>query len=55
MFGNSLAKEYETLEVEFGFTRDEIRKIIYQGIDASWISKDRKQELFDRLRNNPDW
>ncbi len=55
MFGNSLAEEYETLQVEFGFSPDDIRKIILQSIDASWTSDDRKRDLKEKFCQSPDW
>ncbi len=55
MFGNSLAEEYWLLETELGFTRDELRQVILQGIETSWLPDDRKQELTEVFRNHPDW
>ena len=43
MFGNSLAEEYHVLETKLGFSREEIRTIILQAIEASWLSEDRKR------------
>ena len=53
MFGNSLAEEYRLLATEFSFTRDEIRKIILQSIDSSWLPESRKRELARTFRENP--
>ncbi|UCB42395.1 MAG: adenosine deaminase [Dehalococcoidales bacterium] len=55
MFGNSLAEEYQLLEAKLGFSRKEIRKIILQGIEVSWLSKDRKRELTKTFCENPCW
>ncbi len=47
MFGNSLADEYRLLADKLGFSRDEIRTLILQGIEASWLPKARKQRLVE--------
>ena len=55
MFGNSLAQEYELLETQLSFSRDDIRTIIIQGIESSWLSEDRKRQLEQTFLNDPDW
>ncbi len=55
MFGNSLAEEYEMLERRFGFTRDEIRRVILNGIVASWLPEERKQQLKASFERHPAW
>jgi len=55
MFGNSLAEEFQFLEGELGFSRDEIQFLILQGIQAAWLSEDRKQQLVEAFRNDPAW
>ena len=55
MFGNSLAGEYEALEVELGFTRQEIQDMILQGIQASWMPEEQKLELKKAFCEDPDW
>lgn len=55
MFCNSLAREYAGLEQSLGFTRDEIRRLILQGIDASWLSAARKQQLKAEFERDPNW
>lgn len=55
MFGNSLAEEYQLLETKLGFSREEIRKIILQGIEVSWLSEDRKRELTKTFYEKPNW
>jgi adenosine deaminase len=54
MFSNSLAEEYHVLETKLGFSREEIRTIILQGIEASWLSEDRKRELATAFYENPE-
>ena len=45
MFDNSLAEEYQLLEEKLGFSRNEIRRLILQGIRSSWQSEEKKQDL----------
>ena len=55
MFGNSLAEEYHVLETKLGFSREEIRTIILQGIEASWLPENKKRELVKAFRDDPEW
>ncbi len=55
MFGNSLAEEYRALETELGFRREEIRKIILQGIESSWLTETEKRELVRTFHSDPGW
>lgn len=55
MFGNSLAREYQVLETEFGFSHDEIREVILQSIQESWLTEKRKRELSNSFRNDLKW
>ena len=55
MFGNSLAEEYRSLESELGFSRDEIRQLILQGVRSSWLPEDRKGRLIDDFQQDPHW
>lgn len=55
MFGNSLSEEYQVLETELGFSREEIRSIIIQGIKASWLPENKKRELAKTFRRDPGW
>jgi adenosine deaminase len=55
MFGNSLAEEYRLLESRLGFSRDEIRGLILQGIAASWLPTQRKMEWTERFRSDAAW
>jgi adenosine deaminase len=55
MFGNSLAEEYRLLQERLGFSRDDIRTCILQGIHASWLSQDRKQHLIAAFLEEPAW
>lgn len=55
MFGNSLAEEYGLLEGKLGFSRDEIRAVILQGIDASWLASERKRQMAAEFRADENW
>ncbi|PYV82361.1 MAG: adenosine deaminase [Acidobacteria bacterium] len=55
MFGNSLAEEFLLLEERFNFSRDEIRALILQGVEASWLPKAKKQQLQAVFRRDPAW
>ncbi|MDP6455186.1 MAG: adenosine deaminase [SAR202 cluster bacterium] len=55
MFGNSMAQEFHALETSFGFTPDEIRALILNGIEASWLSPERKLALAESFQSDPDW
>ena len=55
MFGNSLAEEYRLLVRELGFSRDEIRALILNGIRASWLPEERKRRLTSSFQKDPAW
>jgi len=55
MFGNSLAQEYQLLEERLGFSRDEVRKLILNGVKASWLSDGRKKLLTDMFVKDENW
>lgn len=55
MFGNSLAEEYRLLKNQFGFTQEELRELILQGIQAAWLPAGKKQALADSFVNTPAW
>jgi adenosine deaminase len=55
MFGNSLAEEFRLLEGKLGFSRDETRNLILQGIQAAWLPEDRKRQLVEAFRRDPAW
>jgi adenosine deaminase len=55
MFGNTLAEEYRLLEQESGFSRDQIRQLILNGIEASWMPPDRKAALKKSFARDPGW
>jgi adenosine deaminase len=55
MFGNSLAEEFELLETRLGFSRENVRALILQGIRTSWLPEERKTRKADEFIRNPAW
>ncbi len=55
MFDISLSQEYRKLALELGFTRNDIRVLIMQAIDCSWLSASKKAEYQRIFRNSPEW
>ncbi|MBI5877097.1 MAG: adenosine deaminase [Chloroflexi bacterium] len=55
MFGNSLADEYRALEQHLGFSRDEVRQVILNGIETAWLEPDAKRRLAAAFRSDPNW
>jgi adenosine deaminase len=55
MFGNSLTQEYQVMERELGFSRDEIKTVILAGVRSSWLTSDRKAELIKKFSESHEW
>lgn len=55
MFGNTLAEEYTLLEQKLGFTSDDVREIILNGIRASWLPEVRKRALIEEFVADLAW
>ena len=55
MFGNGLAREYQVLIECLGFSQEEIRTLILQGIHASWLSIAQKDTLTQSFEADPGW
>lgn len=55
MFGNTLAGEYRLLQEQAGFSRDQIRHLIINGIEATWMSRDRKDALRQSFEGDANW
>ena len=55
MFGNSLAGEYRLLHDFLGFSKDEIRFLILQGIRGSWLPEERKRQMSEEFCNDVNW
>jgi adenosine deaminase len=55
MFGNTLAEEFSLLEQVLGFSRDDIRTLILNGIRASWLPETQKADLTAAFHADPAW
>ena len=55
MFGNSLAEEYRLLVERKGFAPSEIRSLILQAIEMSWMPEQRKLQMAAAFCNDPAW
>jgi adenosine deaminase len=55
MFNNSLAEEYRLLHEKLGFSQDELRALILQAVQSSWLSTERKQEMVAAFMHDPAW
>jgi adenosine deaminase len=55
MFGNSLAEEYRALQSELDFSQEDIRKLILNGIQASWLPENDKKKLNSSVIADPAW
>lgn len=55
LFQTSLAHEYRELVRVHGFSRDEIRTLIDNAVEASWLSPEDKQDLRSSLHGDPAW
>ena len=55
MFGNTLSGEYRLLHERLGFSQDEVRQVILNGVEATWLPEDRKRELATEFTSDPAW
>ncbi len=55
MFHNTLAEELRLLETVHRFTRDEIKQVVLNGVESSWLDEDRKRELKLEFLRDPVW
>jgi len=55
MFQNSLAGELRQLYETLGFTHDEVRTLLLNAIEASWLSPVEKDALRAEFRNDKAW
>lgn len=53
MFGNSLAAEYAGLVNELGFSRDDIKSLILNGVRSAWLPDESKKQLIQKFKNSP--
>ena len=54
-FGNSLAMELESAQRAHRFTRNEIRRLMFSSIEATWLSAERKKRLAADFQRDPSW
>lgn len=55
MFGNSLAGEYQQLQQVLGFTREEIRVLVLNALETSWLPDERRRQLVASFQADPAW
>lgn len=55
MFNTSMAQEFRVLHEVHGFTPDEIRKLIINAAESSWLPDNYKRLLLQKLITHPDW
>jgi adenosine deaminase len=55
MFNNSLALEYQTLINTLEFKPEDIKTLITNGIQASWLPAQGKKRLFNEFTQDPAW
>jgi adenosine deaminase len=55
MFGHSLSQDYAALMNDLSFTPDEVRTLILNGIESSWLEPERKSALRAAFVGVPDW
>jgi adenosine deaminase len=55
MFGNSLADEYESLQLYHGFSDEEVQRVILLGIETSWLSEESKETLRHTFKVDDAW
>jgi adenosine deaminase len=55
MFGTSLLEEFHGLMSALDFTRDDVRTLLEQAIEASWLPEQRRRALAESFRSDPAW
>jgi len=55
MFGTSLEKEFLSLVRNLGFSFEDVKSLIMQGIKSSWLNKRRKENLIFSFQNDKAW
>ncbi len=55
MFHNTLVDEFCQLGTHLDISRDDVRRLILNGIKASWLPDDRKRELLNQFAHDPIW
>lgn len=55
MFHNTLADEFSQLKSTFGISRDDVRSLILNGLQASWLADDEKEVMTGEFCSDPAW
>lgn len=55
MFGNRLADEFQILHGVFGFSTNDIRQVIENGVAAAWMPEDARDALLAEMHADPVW
>lgn len=55
LFGTRLSDEYGLLETSLGFRREELRRLVLGGVQASWLAGDEKDALLQQMERHPAW
>jgi adenosine deaminase len=55
MFDTNLAQEFRLLAGEFELDREDIRSLIFQAIEASWMPSERKRIIRAEYQSDPAW
>jgi len=55
MFGNSLVEEYLCLIEKLDLSRDEVRTLVTNAVEACWLIEPEKRALLESFRRDPVW
>jgi adenosine deaminase len=55
MFGLTLAGEFAALQSRLAFTDDDIRTLVLNAVESSWLPDERRAELRARIVSDPAW
>jgi adenosine deaminase len=55
MFGNSLEQEYHALVTRLGFSREDVKTVILNGISASWLEPEAREKLRAEFVSDAAW
>lgn len=55
IFHNSLADEFWQLRAHLGISHADVRRLILNGVKASWLPDDGKQELMEQFSHDSVW
>ena len=55
MFHNTMADEFWQLHTLLGISWDDIRRLVLNGVQASWLADHEKQSLVEEISQDPVW